>query len=66
MTRNKQIKENILFHEKITEIQKTLIESDCDLKTHQELEINIKTIYSCLENIKGMIYNEEIIYRSVK
>ena len=41
MTRNKQIKENILFHEKITEIQKTLIESDCDLKTHQALEINI-------------------------
>tara|TARA_R110000782_G_scaffold269687_1_gene368275 strand:+ start:1295 stop:1495 length:201 start_codon:yes stop_codon:yes gene_type:complete len=65
MNKNKQIKQNILFHEKITEMQKTILDFDCDLKSHQDLEINIKKIYSCLENIKGMIYNEEIVYRGL-
>lgn len=66
MTKNNRIKQNIQLHEKITSIENTILDTDVSVRCHEDFDSNIKTIYKCLQNIKGMIYNDEIVFRGDK
>ena len=66
MTKNNRIKQNIQLHEKIASIENTILNTDVSVKCHEDFDSNIKTIYLCLQNIKDMIYNDEIVFRGDK
>jgi len=63
MTKNSRIKQNIQLHEKISSMENTILDLGVRDRLHENFDGNIKTIYKCLQNIKGMIYNDEIVFR---
>jgi len=62
MTKNNRIKQNIQLHEKIASMEKTILDLGVNDRCHDDLNSNLRTIYGCLQNIKGMIYNDEIVF----
>lgn len=63
MTKNNRIKQNIQLHEKIASMENTILDLGVNDRCHEDFDRNCKTIYKCLQNIKGMIYNDEIVFR---
>jgi hypothetical protein len=66
MTKNNRIKQNIQLHEKIASMENTILDLCVNDRCHEDFDSNCKTIYKCLQNIKGMIYNDEIVFRGDK
>ena len=62
MTKNNRIKQNIQLHEKISSMENTILDLGVSGRCHEDFDSNCKTIYKCLQNIKGMIYNDEIVF----
>ena len=63
MKTNNRIKQNIELHEKIVAMENTILDLNVNDLTHEVFRDNAKTIYKCLQNIKGMIYNDEIVFK---
>ena len=63
MKTNNRIKQNIELHEKIVAMENTILDLNVNDLTHEVFSDNSKTIYKCLQNIKGMIYNDEIVFK---
>tara|TARA_R100001015_G_C4632500_1_gene196115 strand:+ start:1482 stop:1688 length:207 start_codon:yes stop_codon:yes gene_type:complete len=63
MTKNNRIKQNIQLHEKIASMEKIILDLGVNDRCHENFDSNCRTIYGCLQNIKGMIYNDEIVFR---
>ncbi len=63
MTKNNRIKQNIELHEKIINMENTILDLNVNDLCHEVFNDNAKTIYKCLQNIKGMIYNDEIVFK---
>ena len=63
MKTNNRIKQNIELHEKIVAMENTILDLNVNDLTHEVFRDNSKTIYKCLQNIKGMIYNDEIVFK---
>ena len=63
MKKINRIKQNIELHEKIVSMENTILDLNVNDVTHEVFNDNSKTIYKCLQNIKGMIYNDEIVFK---
>ena len=63
MEKNNRLKQNIQLHEKIVAMENTILDLNVNDLTHEVFRDNSKTIYKCLQNIKGMIYNDEIVFK---
>tara|TARA_R110001592_G_scaffold316283_2_gene592649 strand:+ start:353 stop:568 length:216 start_codon:yes stop_codon:yes gene_type:complete len=63
MKKINRIKQNIELHEKIVSMENTILDLNVNEVTHEVFNDNSKTIYKCLQNIKGMIYNDEIVFK---
>ena len=63
MEKNNRLKQNIQLHEKIVAMENTILNLNVNDLTHEVFNDNAKTIYKCLQNIKGMIYNDEIVFK---
>ena len=63
MEKNNRLKQNIQLHEKIVAMENTILDLNVNDLTHEVFSDNSKTIYKCLQNIKGMIYNDEIVFK---
>lgn len=63
MEKNNRLKQNIQLHEKIVAMENTILDLNVNALTHEVFNDNAKTIYKCLQNIKGMIYNDEIVFK---
>jgi len=63
MTKNNRIKQTIQLHEKIASMEKIILDLGVKDRCHEDFDSNCRTIYGCLQNIKGMIYNDEIVFR---
>ena len=66
MTKRKNIKQIIEMHNTVDSIEKSIMDIDYCLAKNEDLDRQIKSIYNCLQNIKGMIVNDEIVYRENK
>ena len=63
MKKNNRIKQNIQLHEKISAMENSIIDLGVEDRCHESFDYNCKLIFKCLQNIKGMIYNDEIVFR---
>ena len=63
MEKNNRLKQNIQLHEKIVAMENIILDLNVNDLTHEVFRDNSKTIYKCLQNIKGMIYNDEIVFK---
>ena len=63
MKKINRIKQNIELHEKIVSMENTILDLNVNDITHEVFTDNAKTIYKCLQNIKDMIYNDEIVFK---
>ena len=63
MQKDNRTKQNIQLHEKISSMENTILDLGVNDRCHEDFDDNCKTIYKCLQNIKGMIYNDEIVFR---
>jgi len=63
MKKNNRIKQNIQLHEKISAMENSIIDLGVEDRCHEFFDYNCKLIFKCLQNIKGMIYNDEIVFR---
>lgn len=63
MKKNNRIKQNIQLHEKISAMEDSIIDLGVKDRCHESFDYNCKLIFKCLQNIKGMIYNDEIVFR---
>ena len=63
MEKNNRLKQNIQLHEKIVAMENTILDLNVNDLTHEVFRDNSKTNYKCLQNIKGMIYNDEIVFK---
>ena len=66
MKKNNRIKQNIQLHEKITSMENSIIDLGVEDRCHESFDYNCKLIFKCLQNIKAMIYNDEIVFRNSK
>ena len=62
MKKHNRIKQNIQLHEKISSMENTILNLGVKDACHDDLNSNLRTIYGCIQNIKGMIYNDEIVF----
>ena len=63
MTKNNRIKQIIELHEKIASMENTILDLGVNDLCHEEFNRNCRSIYGYLQNIKGMIYNDEIVFK---
>tara|TARA_R100001463_G_scaffold112856_3_gene167978 strand:+ start:1045 stop:1278 length:234 start_codon:yes stop_codon:yes gene_type:complete len=63
MQKVNRIKQNIKLHEKIASMENTILDLGVLDRCHEDFDDNCKTIYKCLQNIKGIIYKDEIVFR---
>jgi len=62
MQKDNRLKQNIQLHEKIAFMENILLDLGVKDACHDDLNSNLRTIYGGLQNIKGMIYKDEIVF----